>query len=231
LSEVLRKHAGNGHGIMMDVDRFKKLPLMGIVRGVSMEDVEPLLETSIGAGLETIEVTMNTPGAPEMLSRMREISAGRAMVGAGTVLSKSDLGTALDAGAGFIVTPVFDGNIVRSCIEKDIPVFPGALTPREVFMAHEAGATMVKVFPSSAFGPGYIKALKGPFDGVRLMAVGGVNLENVDEYFSSGADAIAFGAGVFKKEWIEAKDFASIGRLVGEYVKAVSKYAHIFMER
>jgi 2-dehydro-3-deoxyphosphogluconate aldolase/(4S)-4-hydroxy-2-oxoglutarate aldolase len=209
--------------MMMDVDRFKKLPLMGIVRGVSMEDIEPLLETSIGAGLETIEVTMNTPAAPEILSRMREISAGRVVVGAGTVLSKSDLDTALDAGAGFIVTPVFDGSIVKSCVEKDIPVFPGALTPREVFMAHEAGATMVKVFPSSAFGPGYIKALKGPFDRVRLMAVGGINLENIDEYFSSGADAVAFGGGVFKKEWLKNKDFKSIGNLVRKFVTAVKE--------
>ncbi len=207
--------------MIMDVEKFKKLPLMGIVRGAKAEDAEPLLEASVRAGLETIEVTMNTPGAVKMISRMREVSAGKVMVGAGTVLSESDLKKAVDAGAGFIVMPVFVENIVRSCVEKSVPVFPGALTPNEVFRAHEAGATMVKVFPSSVFGPSYIKALKGPFDKVRLMVVGGVDLENIDKYFASGADAVAFGASIFKKEWIRKKDFTSISRLVGEYVKAV----------
>jgi 2-dehydro-3-deoxyphosphogluconate aldolase/(4S)-4-hydroxy-2-oxoglutarate aldolase len=211
---------------MVDIDRFKKLPLMGIVRGLKLEDVQPLVEVSMEAGLGTIEVTMNTPEAPKIIAQMRKVSAGKVMVGAGTVLSESDLKAALDAGAGFIVMPVFDEMIVKSCVEKSVPVFPGALTPQEVFKAHEAGATMVKVFPASVFGPSYIKALKGPFDGIKLMAVGGVNLENIDEYFSSGADAVAFGASAFKKRWLESKDFASIGRLIGEYVKAVEKYSH-----
>ncbi len=85
---------------------------------------------------------------------------------------------------------------------------------------------MVKVFPSSVFGPGYIKALKGPFEKIKLMAVGGVNLDNIAEYFSCSVDAVAFGASVFKKEWLEKKDFASIGKLVSEYVIAVKKYCH-----
>ena len=211
----------------MDVDRFKKLPLMGIVRGLKLEDVQPLMVLSMKAGLGTIEITMNTPEASKLIARMRKISAGKIMVGAGTVLSESDLKTALDAGATFIVMPVFDEMIVKSCIEKNVPVFPGALTPQEVFRAHEAGATMIKIFPSSAFGPGYMKALKGPFDGIKLMAVGGVNLENIAEYFSSGADAVAFGASVFKKRWLESKDFASIGKLVSEYVSAVKSIIKI----
>ena len=209
--------------MMMDVGRFEKLPLMGILRGISVSDIEPLLEASIEAGLETIEVTMNTPGAPEMISRMCEISNGRVMIGAGTVLSEKDLKAAREAGAGFIVMPVFIGGIVKSCVSEGVPVFPGALTPQEVFKAHEAGATMVKVFPSGAFGPGYIKILKGPLNKVRLMAVGGVSTANAGEYFSNGADAVAFGGGVFKEEWLEKKDFASIGNLIKKFVTVVKE--------
>jgi 2-dehydro-3-deoxyphosphogluconate aldolase/(4S)-4-hydroxy-2-oxoglutarate aldolase len=82
---------------------------------------------------------------------------------------------------------------------------------------------MVKLFPSGMLGPKYIKELKGPFDKIKIMAVGGVRPENMNEYFSSGADAVAFGSSVFRKEWMEAKDFASIEKLIGEYAGEVKR--------
>jgi 2-dehydro-3-deoxyphosphogluconate aldolase/(4S)-4-hydroxy-2-oxoglutarate aldolase len=209
----------------MDVGQFSELPLMGIVRGVDPGDIEPLLEAVIGAGLKTIEITMNTPGAAGIISKAKSVAGDRIDIGAGTVLSKKDLNEALDAGASFVVMPAFIEEIVTTCVDKKVPVFPGAFTPREVLDSWNAGASMVKVFPSSMFGPRYIKELKGPYDGIKLMAVGGVRLENVDEYFSCGADAVAFGGSVFRKEWLGAKDFASIEKLVGQYVTLVRKAA------
>ena len=205
----------------MDTDRFNKLPLMGIARGVDAADIEPLLEAVIEAGLETIEVTMNTSGAAGIISKMRAVSNGRIVIGAGTVLSEDELEQVVDAGASFIVLPAFVEEVVRSCVRKNIPVFPGALTPQEVLDAWKAGAAMVKVFPSSVFGPGYLKELKGPFNDIKLMAVGGVRPDNIKEYFSCGADAVALGGRVFKKEWLAKKDFKSIGKLVAEYVREV----------
>ncbi|MEA3489761.1 MAG: bifunctional 4-hydroxy-2-oxoglutarate aldolase/2-dehydro-3-deoxy-phosphogluconate aldolase [Candidatus Omnitrophota bacterium] len=205
----------------MDVNRFKELPLMGIVRGIDASETGPLMEAVIEAGLETIEVTMNTPGAAGIISKACEVSGGRVAVGAGTVLSTEDVKEACEAGASFIVMPVLEENAVTCCAGKGIPVFPGAFSPREVLDAWNAGATMVKVFPCGMFGPKYIKELKGPFKNIELMAVGGVRVENIGEYFSSGADAVAFGASVFREEWLAEKDFASIGNLVGEYVSAV----------
>ena len=205
----------------MDVARFKELPLMGILRGISIADIEPLLEEVIESGLRTIEITMNTPGAAEIITKAKKISADRVTVGAGTVLSRDDFEAAVGAGAAFIVMPASVEEVMKPCVEKGIPVFPGALTPQEVLNAWKLGATMVKVFPSSVFGPGYIREIKGPFNNIALMAVGGVRVENVGEYFSSGADAVAFGASVFRKEWLDAKDFASIGKAVTEFVQAV----------
>ncbi|MFH1552233.1 MAG: bifunctional 4-hydroxy-2-oxoglutarate aldolase/2-dehydro-3-deoxy-phosphogluconate aldolase [Candidatus Omnitrophota bacterium] len=204
----------------MNIDRFKELPLMGIVRGLDIDDTEPLVEEIIASGLETIEITMNTSAAAGIISKAVAVSNGRIAVGAGTVLSGADLERAVDAGASFIVSPACVEEVIRPCREKAIPVFPGALTPQEVLEAWKKGATMVKVFPAGIFGPKYIKELKGPFNDIKLMAVGGVRLENIAEYFSAGADAVAFGASVFKKEWLEKKDFTSIGKLVGEYVQA-----------
>ncbi|MDD4013983.1 MAG: 2-dehydro-3-deoxyphosphogluconate aldolase, partial [Candidatus Omnitrophica bacterium] len=109
----------------------------------------------------------------------------------------------------------------RECVERKVHVLPGAFTPKEVFEAWSAGAALVKVFPASMLGPKYFKELKGPFNDVKLMAVGGVNEDNIGDYFKSGADAVAFGASVFKKEWIERRDYAAIGALVSKYVEAV----------
>jgi 2-dehydro-3-deoxyphosphogluconate aldolase / (4S)-4-hydroxy-2-oxoglutarate aldolase len=207
----------------MDLERFKKLPLMGIMRGIDPADIEPLIEVSAEAGLETLEITMNTPGAAGLIKRAVRISEKRLVVGAGTVLSESDLDAALEAGAGFIVTPVYIKEVVDACSERGIPFFPGALTPREVLEAWRCGAAMVKVFPANAFGPDYFNALKGPFGGIELMAVGGVSIDSIAGYFASGADAVAFGSGVFRKDLIDKKDFAAVGNLVEQYVTEVRR--------
>lgn len=205
------------------IQEFEKLPLMGILRGVEPSKVAPLLEAVISAGLKTIEITMNTKGAAEIIRKASKIVSGRMSVGAGTVLSMDDLEAALCAGSEFIVMPIFDSKIVSACNERGIPVFPGGFTPQEVFNAWRGGADMVKVFPSSALGAKYIKDLKGPFDKIKLMAVGGVRLENINEFFSSGASGVAFGGSVFKKEWMDGNNFDRIGEVVRSYVGEVSK--------
>ena len=184
------------------------------MRGIEPDCIESLTETVVGAGLEAIEITMNTKGAADLIDSMVRCAKGRITVGAGTVLDKNSLREALDAGASFIVSPVLIDDVVGHCVKNRIPVFPGALTPQEVYNAWNAGATMVKVFPASFFGPSYLKELKGPFNGIKLLACGGVTAGNIKEYLSSGADAVAFGASVFKKEWLAKKDFASIGDAV-----------------
>ena len=196
---------------------------MGILRGIKLEDVGPLVEASVSAGLETIEVTMNTPGAADIIRKMIEASGGRLTIGAGTVLSLEDLDEALSGGASFIVMPVCNEEIVGVCKEKKVPVFPGALTPQEVVRAWELGVSMVKVFPSSLFGPKYFKELKAPLDKIEIMAVGGVRLDNISEYFLSGASAVAFGASVFKKELLDKKDFKAIETTIRSYVEEVKK--------
>jgi len=207
----------------MDLKQFKKLPLMGIIRGVDPSKLEPLIEVSARAGLQTLEITMNTPGAADLIKKACGLSGGRVSVGAGTVLSMDEMDSALRAGAEFIVMPVYIKEITDACKTKGISVFPGAFTPQEVFEAWKGGASMVKVFPSGALGPEYIKALKGPFNDIKLMAVGGVKLDNIKDYFACGADAVAFGAGVFKKEWLDSGDFNAIGSLVAQYVAEVKK--------
>lgn len=194
----------------MDVKRFKELPVMGILRGAEKEIIEPLLKAVISSGLRTIEITMNTPGAPDAIRSAVKIAGKRLMIGAGTVLSADDLKKALDAGAKFIVLPAAISEVVESCVKKSIPVFPGALTPQEIYNAWRMGATMVKVFPAKFFGPAYFKEIKGPFADIELLACGGVTPDNIKSFFSAGASAVAFGASVFKKEWLKLRKFGEI---------------------
>lgn len=202
----------------MDISKFKKLPILGIIRGIKDDEVEPLVETAVSTGLETIEITMNTKGAAALIKKAVKKTAGRLTIGAGTVLDMSSLKSALDAGATFIVMPVLIDDVIKYCVKNKIPVFPGALTPQEIYNAWNAGATMVKVFPSGFFGPAYFEEIKGPFNDMKLLACGGVTPDNMYEYLDSGADAIAFGASVFKREWLAAKDFKSIGNSIKRYV-------------
>ncbi|MFH1062805.1 MAG: bifunctional 4-hydroxy-2-oxoglutarate aldolase/2-dehydro-3-deoxy-phosphogluconate aldolase [Candidatus Omnitrophota bacterium] len=205
----------------MDIARFKKLPIMGILRGIKLSAMDALIETIISSGLETIEITMNTPDAAKCIKNTVDLSKGRIMVGAGTVLSLESMRVALDAGASFIVMPTFIEAIVNYCTKNDIPVFPGALTPQEVYKAYSRGATMVKVFPSGLFGPKYFKELKGPFDKIALLAVGGVRLDNIREYFKCKADGVAVGASVFDVDKIHNGDLYPIKASLSELVNAV----------
>ncbi|MBN1526169.1 MAG: bifunctional 4-hydroxy-2-oxoglutarate aldolase/2-dehydro-3-deoxy-phosphogluconate aldolase [Candidatus Omnitrophica bacterium] len=194
----------------MDITRFRKLPVIGILRGIEKNALGPLVEAIMSSGLETLEITMNTKGAASLIKEAAKLSRGRLTIGAGTVLDMASLRTALDSGAEFIVMPVVVEEVVAHCVKHKIAVFPGALTAQEVYRAWKTGATMVKVFPAGVFGPAYFRELKAPLDEVELLACGGVTAENMKDYFANGASAVAFGASVFKKEWLAKGDYASI---------------------
>ena len=207
----------------MDIVKFRKQPLMGILRGVEADIIEALVECVIDAGLKTLEITMNTKDAPKIIKRAVRISKNRLMLGAGTVLSVEDLEIALEAGATFIVTPIFVKEVMSHCFKYKVPIFPGALTPSEIHNAWDKGAAMVKVFPAKFFGPEYFKEIKGPFNNIELLACAGVTPENLKDYFACGASAVSFGASVFRPDWLLKKDFSSISSSIQQFIKALPK--------
>jgi 2-dehydro-3-deoxyphosphogluconate aldolase/(4S)-4-hydroxy-2-oxoglutarate aldolase len=203
----------------LDINSFKKLPIIGILRGIEKDAIEPVVETAVSSGLRTIEITMNTPGASGLIKRMVGVSGNRLVIGAGTVLTMNDLHSALDAGATFIVLPVMVNDVVRYCAQNAIPVFPGALTPQEIYHAWNTGATMVKVFPARFFGYSYCKEIKGPFEDIELLACGGVTADNIREFFLHGSSAVAFGGSVFKKEWLSNGEYGLIGDSIRKIIE------------
>ncbi len=205
----------------MNLAHFQKKPLLGILRGIDLERLAPVIESAIAGGLETLEITMNTARASELIERAREIAAGRLTIGAGTVLDLDDLNSATDAGATFIVSPTLVPDVVEACVDAGVPVFPGALTPQEIHDAWRAGASMVKVFPAGFFGPKYFKEIKGPFADIKLLACGGVSVDTLGDYARCGADAFAFGGSVFNLDWIGSGQYDRIEAAVRELVGAL----------
>ena len=205
----------------MDLGKFRRRPFLGILRGIKPPELEPLFETIAKSGLQAIEITMNTEGAPGLIKNAVKRYGKQLMIGAGTVLTLKDLHTALRAGATFIVSPVVVPPVIEYCAKHKIPVFPGALIPQDIYTAWQTGATMVKVFPAGCFGPDYFREIKGPFPKIELLACGGVTPENMKAYFKNGASAIAVGSSVFRREWISSGKFPLIGKKLRTYLKSL----------
>lgn len=204
---------------------------MGILRGVKSGAIEPIVKSVVSSGLGTIEITMNTEGAPKLIKKMVKASKNHLTIGAGTVLAMDSLKKALDAGATFIVLPTLIDEVVEYCVKNKVPVFPGALTPQEIYGAWRAGATMVKVFPAKFFGPLYFKEIKGPFADIELLACGGVTPDNIQSFFSCGASAVAFGGSIFKKEWFTKGKFPHIETGIKALINGYKKMKNLEIER
>jgi 2-dehydro-3-deoxyphosphogluconate aldolase/(4S)-4-hydroxy-2-oxoglutarate aldolase len=201
-----------------------KVPVIGILRGVDGPFFKRLMAASFAAGLQAIEVTMNTEGAEEMIAANRPLVPEGKLLGAGTVRTRADAERALAAGAMFLVTPNLDAEVVECARSRKVPVIVGAMTPTEVHAAWKAGAAMVKVFPCGAVGgPRYIRELRGPFEEIPLVAVGGVSRDNVADYFAAGARAVGVSASLFGKAALAERDLDELTVNVKDFIRSVPK--------
>lgn len=207
-----------------DLDRFEQEPVMGILRGVEENSLQGVMEAAISAGLRFIEITLNTENAPEIIHKSLNTFAGKVCVGAGTVRSLEDAETAVAAGAKFLVSPGLNPGVAEYCRKNNLAFFPGALTPTEIENAWAAGATMVKVFPASQMGPNYLRLIKGPLQDIKLMAVGGVNPENIPDYLGAGASAVALGGSIFSLSRMKNGEFEVIQKKIEEFLLAVRNF-------
>ena len=189
---------------MFLMEKFEELPIVGIIRNMKANDFERILPLYIQAGLTTIEVTMNTVGAEEMIKKAKTVYGNSIHIGAGTVCNMNDLQKALEVGADFIVTPIVDTYVIEKCVATKIPIFPGAFSTTEIYTAWTLGASMVKVFPISQLGSGYIQSIKGPFPQIKLMPTGGVGLEDIKSYKEAGASALGIGGPLFPNKILKS---------------------------
>lgn len=204
--------------------QFETMPIVGIVRGIGIEDFKQILPIYVKAGLTTIEVTLNTPDVETLIRYAVKEYSGVLNVGAGTVCSLPDLESALDYGAQFIVTPLVNEDVVKRCVNMDIPIFPGALTPSEIYKAWTLGASIVKIYPAGNFGASYIKDVKAPLDKVRMMPTGGISLKNMQSFLEVGVDGFGIGSPLFDKSLINARDWCGLEKHFKEFVGVIEKF-------
>ncbi len=194
------------------------VPVIGILRGVDPDFFRSVMETSFASGLEAIEITMNTKHAIEIVSSCKPAVPPGKLLGMGTIRNLGEAKKAVEAGAMFLVTPNTDTKVIEYAKSNSVPIIAGALTPTEVYTAWSAGADMVKVFPIGIFGPKYIKELRGPFEQIPLVAVGGMDLDNVKEYFAAGARAVGASTSLFGKKALMERNLEEIAQNVKKFI-------------
>ena len=199
-------------------EKFQKIGVVPVVVLEDTKDAVPLAKALVEGGLPCAEVTFRTEAAEESIRLMAE-QFPEMLVGAGTVLTTEQVDAAVGAGAKFIVSPGFDPEIVDYCLEKDIPVFPGCITPSEVAQAVKRGLKIVKFFPAEPSGGlSMIKAVSAPYTMLKFMPTGGINPGNVKEYLKSDKIFACGGSWMVKNTLVENQEFDKICELSKEAV-------------
>ena len=185
----------------------------GIVAVIRMQDpgkLRAVVDALAAGGVRALEVTMTVPRAIEMIREIAPTLPAGFLFGAGTVLDADTAHRVIDAGAQFVVSPVFRRTVIDACHQHDVPALPGCMTPTEILDAWDAGADIVKVFPATTFGPGYLKDIRAPLPQVKLMPTGGVTLDNAGEWIRAGAVAVGVGSALLDAKAITAGDYKAL---------------------
>jgi 2-dehydro-3-deoxyphosphogluconate aldolase/(4S)-4-hydroxy-2-oxoglutarate aldolase len=197
--------------------------IVAVMRAPDGKLLADVAEALHAGGVEAMEVTFTVPNAPRVLEQVASRLGDKIVLGAGTVLDPETARIALLAGAEFIVSPTVNLDVIRLCQRYSKAVMPGALTPTEVLAAWEAGADVVKIFPSEITGPAYLKALHGPLPQIRLMPTGGVNLQTAADFLKAGACALGIGSSLIEPKAVAAHDLARNESLARQYVEIVAQ--------
>lgn len=165
--------------------------IVAILRGTDVDATVAAARTLLDVGILTLEITLTLRDAEEAIAQLVHDAPADALIGAGTVLDERDVDRAVSAGAQFLVTPTLNDSVPYAVAER-IGILPGVYTPTEIQRGHDLGSAAVKLFPAATLGPGFIRAVRDPFPGARIIPVGGVTPATVGDYLAAGA----FGVGV-----------------------------------
>lgn len=174
-------------------------PLIAILRGIRPDEVIAVAEAAVAAGFRLVEVPLNSPEPYESIARLATILGGRALIGAGTVLTVAEVGQVAKAGGRAIISPNFNPDVVRAAKSLGMLALPGIATPSEAFAALAAGADALKLFPAEILPPVAVKAMLAVLPkGTRLIPVGGITPETIPPYLAAGARGFGIGSALYK---------------------------------
>lgn len=205
-------------------DVLRDIEACGIVAVIRLADAGALREVASAlaeGGVRSLEVTMTVPGAVGLIDELARSLPPDVIIGAGTVLDAETARHVILAGARFVVSPVFEPAVIEMCHRYDVGVMPGCFTPTEILSAWQAGADLIKVFPATTLGPGFLKDIHGPLPHIRMMPTGGVTRENAGDWIRAGAVAIGVGTALVERHAVADRRLDIITANARHFVEAV----------
>ena len=203
------------------LQRIQDLGILAVLRGPSQEITLKMVKALVNGGITGIEITFTTPNALDVVQALDKEFREDIVLGMGTLTKPDQAKNAKNAGATFLVSPHTEEKLAAAMITTGLPVMMGALSPSEVMRAWSLGIDVIKVFPGSLGGPGFMKSLKGPFPEIPMMPTGGVSDKNLGDWFRAGAFAVGAGSNLCPKELAMAGDFDEITKIAERYIAAV----------
>lgn len=188
------------------LEKIKSEKVVAILRGYSYEDNFFIMDSLLEAGISIFEVSLNTEGAIDIIRDAVKKYSNEALVGAGTVMTESQVDEVINAEAKFIFAPNLNEKVVNHAVSNNILFVPGVYTPSEIYRGKDLGCPLVKLFPATSLGSNYIKQVLSPLEGISIMAVGGIDENNMYEYLNAGAAAVGIGSSMTPKELILRRD-------------------------
>lgn len=194
------------------VARIARERIVAVLRLDDAGKLRAVVDALVAGGVRVLEVTMTVPNALGLISQLADAAGRDVLVGAGTVVDTGTAARAIDAGAQFVVSPVFRPAVMAECHRLGVPAFPGCFTPTEILSAWDAGADIVKVFPATALGDTFFRDVLAPLPQLKLMPTGGVSIDNAADWLRAGAVAVGIGSALIEKEAVQFGNFAAITR-------------------
>tara|TARA_R110002124_G_scaffold286310_1_gene466869 strand:- start:61099 stop:61746 length:648 start_codon:yes stop_codon:yes gene_type:complete len=188
----------------------QKRAALAVVRLPKPSDAEPVTEALLNGGVSAIEITLSTPNTFEVIKKISDSFKDEALVGIGSVTNVEQAIKAIQAGAKYIICPVFKPEIIQATSKYGVPTIPGCFTPSEIQSAYEAGAQVIKLFPADRLGMSYFNSIKAPLPHLNLIPTGGVTLTNAGEWIQNGAFAVGIGSALMDKKAIEEKNYSKL---------------------
>ncbi len=211
--------------VISSVEKYK---MIVIVRGVESEKLIPLAEAMYEGGIRLLEITYSANGkvsdeeTAENIKKLTGHFGDRMFIGAGTVLTTKQVELTAEAGGKFIISPNVSREVIEKTAELGLVSMPGALTPTEICNAHDFGADFVKLFPITNMGPDYVKAVKAPLSHIKLLAVGGIDENNMETYLKAGVCGFGVGSNIIDKKMLQNSDYKGITELAKKYANVTN---------
>ncbi len=211
------------------IEAVEKNKIVVIVRGIEKEKLIPLAQAMYDGGIRLLEITYSADKSisdeqtAQNIKMLTEHFGDKMYIGAGTVLTEEQVEMTMDAGGEFIISPDTNPDVIKMTKKLGLVSMPGALSPSEIQAAHRNGADFVKLFPAVNLGVDYVKAVKAPLSHIKLLAVGGINENNMSDYLKAGVCGFGIGSNIVSKKLVDANDFKAVTELAKKYNDALGE--------